>query len=147
MNDALRAAAAADHALTVVDWDAAGTGHDDWFQPDGIHLFGGGAEALAALLHSTLVSLGVAPKPLVVSTSSLVAAREHRSYTATLDATGGIAPYRWSCRPGLPAGLRLLASGRLVGTPRGRRRSTTVTFTVTDAVGSTATARLVLRVR
>lgn len=147
MNAALRTTAAADPAVTVVDWDAAAAGHDDWFQPDGIHLFGGGAEALAGLLHSTLVTLGVAPKPLLVSTSSLVAAHQHQSYAAALAATGGIAPYRWTCRPGLPAGLHLLASGRLVGIPRGRRRSAAITFTVTDAVGSTGTTRLVVRVR
>jgi len=95
MNDTLHAAAAVDPGLTVVDWDAAAHGHDNWFQPDGTHLFASGAEALATLLHSELVNLGIAPRPLSVMTAKLDPARRNWRYAVTLTATGGVAPYRW----------------------------------------------------
>jgi hypothetical protein len=147
MNDTLHAAAAVDPGLTVVDWDAAAHGHDNWFQPDGTHLFASGAEALATLLHSELVNLGIAPRPLSVMTAKLDPARRNWRYAVTLTATGGVAPYRWSCRPALPRGLHLLAGGRLVGVATGRPQSAPINFTVTDATGTTGVVRLVLRVR
>lgn len=59
------------------------------------------------------------PAPLVLTTSSLPAATEGVSYSTTLAASGGTAPYNWSVTLGsLPAGLTLNPStGVISGTP------------------------------
>lgn len=54
MNAALRAIAAHDHELTIVDWNRDSRGHPSWFDADGLHLTPAGATALAGLLHRTL---------------------------------------------------------------------------------------------
>ncbi|MGH3001938.1 MAG: Ig domain-containing protein, partial [Gaiellaceae bacterium] len=59
-------------------------------------------------------------------------------------------PYRWSLQTGrLPAGLGLKRSGAIGGAPRpsDRRGTFALTVRVTDAVGQSATRKLVLRVR
>jgi hypothetical protein len=146
MNDTLRSIAATDPALTLADWNAVSQGHDGWFQSDEVHLYGSGARAMANLLHATLLGLGIGAPPLTVTTTALAGARLHRSYGATLAATGGQGSYRWSCVPALPRGLHLLAAGRLTGAATGRPRVERIRFTVTDAVGAQATRSLVLRV-
>ncbi len=56
--------------------------------------------------------------PLVISTSALPSAAAASSYSATLTAAGGTAPYAWSVSSGsLPAGLSLASSGVISGTP------------------------------
>jgi uncharacterized protein YdaL len=82
--------------------------------------------------------------PVTVTTTSLPAATAGQTYSATLTAADGTAPYAWSVTSGsLPAGLSLKAStGAITGTPTGPGTSTvTVTATdstVTPAVGSSA---------
>jgi len=69
-------------------------------------------------------------QPLVVTTTSLPAAVTGTRYTATLAATGGKTPYRWSLAAGsspLPPGLRLAARGTITGDPKG---AGTYSFTV-----------------
>jgi hypothetical protein len=134
-----------------VGWNAAASttaarGADDWFQPDGVHLYAPGAEALAALLHTELVTLGVAPSPPTIGTSRLPRARRGTPYGAELAVTGGLGPFRWSCRPALPRGIHLLADGRLTGVPSGQAQSVRVTVTVTDATGTMATRPLLITV-
>ena len=146
MNDQLRSLAAGDPELTLADWNAVAQGHDDWFQTDEVHLYGSGARAMATLLVSTLRGLGIGPAPLVVTTKAVTEARLHSPYTAKLAATGGLAPYRWSCAPALPRGLHLLAGGRLTGTPSGKARTARITFTVTDISGEKAARSVVLRI-
>jgi hypothetical protein len=146
MNDTLRSLAATDPALTLADWNAVAQGHDDWFQPDGVHLYGAGARAMATLLHSTLHEFGIGAAPLTVTTRAIGKARLHEPYAVTLAAAGGSGGYRWSCSPQLPRGLHLLVAGRLTGAATGPPRVERIKFTVTDAAGVQATRSLVLRV-
>jgi hypothetical protein len=56
--------------------------------------------------------------PLVVTTVALPSATVGMAYSATLSATGGTSPYRWSIIAGsLPSGLTLAPSGALSGVP------------------------------
>jgi hypothetical protein len=60
-------------------------------------------------------------QPIVITTPSLPAAVIGARYTATLAATGGRTPYRWSLAAGsgpLPPGLRLEARGTITGNPK-----------------------------
>ena len=72
---------------------------------------------------------GGGPPPLTVATSSLPSGPLGASYSQTLAATGGTAPYSWSIVAGsgsLPAGLSLSSGGSISGTP-----SITGTFSFT----------------
>lgn len=74
-------------------------------------------------------------------------AKARRLYAASLVATGGVAPLRWTLSGRLPRGLRLDAkAGKLVGTPRSAG-TFRLKFGVTDALGATATRVFVLSVR
>lgn len=56
--------------------------------------------------------------PSITSAAALAGAKVGSSYSQTLTATGGAAPYSWSVSAGaLPSGLTLSASGLLSGTP------------------------------
>ena len=56
--------------------------------------------------------------PLSVTTTSLASGQTSTAYSATLSATGGMAPYNWTVKSGtLPAGLSLSAAGVIAGTP------------------------------
>ena len=84
--------------------------------------------------------------PLSVTTTSLPAATGGHSYTATLAATGGVAPYSWSVPPGtLPPGLSLSSAGVISGIPD---VAGTYTFTVkvTDWESTPMTATKVLSI-
>lgn len=153
MNDAIEAAGELHPELTVVDWNLYSRSHPDWFQADGLHLFGTGARSMATLFHSALERLDIpvrrspAPTPLQVVGSSLPAATSGRAYAARLSARGGHAPYRWSRGAGFPPWLRLSVRGALTGTVRARPGRLAVAVRVTDAAGAAATRRLILRVR
>ncbi len=152
MNDAIHAAAARHQELTVVDWQLYSRSHPDWFQEDGIHLKKDGAEAMATLVHNTLVDLGIAPSAAPASKLSIVASQlpvgvVGKSYSGRLVARGGNSPYRWTrVRGRIPVGLRLLANGRLVGVPM-RAGSFSTVVSVTDASHTTTTRTIRLRVR
>ena len=121
MNDELKAAAEKHPKLTVVDWYAYSRNHPDWFQDDGLHLGGVGAQAMATLIRKKLVDGGVAVPPVVVKTKTLPVARRGKSYTARLQAESGRRPYTWSlCRPA-SAGTPLASVRRRLGSaPRQR---------------------------
>jgi large repetitive protein len=73
------------------------------------------------------------------------------AYSATLAASGGIAPYTWSVATGtLPQGLAMTAAGVISGTPlAGGAGSSNLSFKVTDsgkATALSATASLALNV-
>jgi Putative Ig domain len=71
---------------------------------------------------------------LTISTSSLPNGQEGTAYTATLSATGGTAPYKWSLTSGtLPAGLTLSQSGTVTGTPSATANATPLTFSISDS--------------
>ncbi len=138
--------------MSVLDWNAHAQANPAWLQPDGIHLTPEGARGMATLVSSSLVQLGVAPKPPVakpVRTLSIVArslpyGRTGRGYSARLRALGGDAPYRWTRIGGvLPPGLRLASSGLVKGVParEGRYR---VTLRVIDRAGTRRSRSFVL---
>lgn len=65
------------------------------------------------------LSLTIAPPALSVTTSSLGAAVNGSSYSATLGASGGTPAYTWSTVAGaLPTGLSLSSAGTITGTPK-----------------------------
>ncbi|WP_433974176.1 beta strand repeat-containing protein [Tunturiibacter lichenicola] len=83
---------------------------------------------------STSISLVIAPPALVITTTSLPSGTQSTSYSKSLTATGGTAPYNWSITSGsLPAGLSLAANtGLISGTPTANG-SFPITVTVKDA--------------
>ena len=146
MNSDILAAAAGHPELSVIDWNAYSRTHDDWFQPDGLHLLGPGSEAMATLIHQRLLNDGIAVKPVRLSTSALPVARRGKPYTATLSAADGMEPYRWSLLARAPKGLHLYASGAIIGKPSVKPGRYVLNTQVKDALGSLDTRRLTLRV-
>ena len=154
MNDMIRAAARKHPEMTVVDWNALARGKPDWLQPDGIHLTAAGAEGMATLVNDAFVDLGIASKPapptgrraLSITSRTLPPGRRGRAYTTSLRAVGGTAPYRWRKTGGaLAPGLRLLASGRVSGTPL-RQGTFRLRLRVLDGAGTTRTRVFSLRI-
>jgi alpha-tubulin suppressor-like RCC1 family protein len=84
--------------------------------------------------------------PLSVEKVTLADARVGATYTALVTATGGTRPFRWSASS-LPAGLSInAATGEISGTPTGPAGDASITATVSDAVGTTASKDFWLRV-
>ncbi len=72
----------------------------------------------SANMTVTVGSGSTAPTPIQITTSSLPTATQNSSYSSTLTAKGGTAPYTWSIASGqLPPGLKLSTSGVISGTP------------------------------
>ena len=145
MNGDIRNAAAADPSVTVVDWNVYSRSHPEWFQADGIHLGGDGAQAMASLIHKWLVHLRIAPAALAVGTQTLPAAHAARRYSTLLAAVGGTPPYRWAA-VSLPAGLTLTPAGMLAGKSGPHPGVLHLTVRGTDASGARAARALVLHV-
>ena len=76
---------------------------------------------LQSASHSVSIAVSAPPNTLVITTNSLPGAQVSVSYSATLAASNGQAPYTWSMASGsgsLPPGLSLAAStGTISGTP------------------------------
>lgn len=92
---------------------------------------------------SATLSITVEPPPLI-TTTSLPTATLNAAYTGPVTATGGVPPLMWSIASGaLPAGLSLASSKsstvNITGTPTAQGVST-ITVTVTDAVGESNTS-------
>jgi hypothetical protein len=147
MNDDLTAAAKAHPELSVVDWNVYSRSHVDWFQDDGLHLLHPGADAMATLIHQTLLDDGVALKPVQVVTTALPAARRGKPYAARLDASQGLAPYRWSLLARAPQGLHLKADGRIIGKPRAKAGTYQLQVRVKDSADSFDVRKLTLRIK
>jgi hypothetical protein len=106
---------------------------------------------LAAVL--LIVSCGpehpidVLPGPITVSTTALPPAVQGSSYSATVEALGGVPPYAWTLQSGaLPAGIALDgATGTLSGTAT-EPGDFPVTIRVTDAAAETADVELAIHV-
>ncbi len=83
---------------------------------------------------STSISLIIAPPALVITTTSLPSGAQGTSYSKSLAANGGTAPYNWSITSGsLPAGISLNAgTGLISGTPTANG-SFPITVAVNDA--------------
>jgi hypothetical protein len=78
---------------------------------------------------------------LQISTTDLPSGSVRSSYTATLSASGGTAPYTWSVSSGdLPTGLTLKSSGAISGVPTTAGQASFV-VQVADSSSPTATAK------
>jgi len=145
MNDVIRESALRHPEMTVVDWNLYSRSHPDWFQDDGLHLNGDGALALATLVHRSLDELGlVAASRLAVATTRPPTGRVGRPFAARLTTAGGTPPIVWTLKAGkLPAGVRILRDGRLLGTPTVAGRSA-ATMEATDAKGQLVSRRFVV---
>ena len=96
-------------------------------------------------------SLTINVTVLAVTTTSLPAATLGGSYSATVSAEGGTAPYKWKNSPKLPKGLKLnKTTGAITGTVSSKATpgSYPITFTVEDHAKpkDTASATLTLTV-
>ena len=147
MNDDIVAAAKNHPELSVIDWNLYSRSHPEWFQSDGLHLLAAGSEAMATLIHKTLLDDGVALKPVQVTTTKLPAARHGKAYAAKLAASSGLAPYRWSLLARAPKGLHLEADGRIIGRPLVKPGTYVLNVRVKDASSTFDTRRLTLRVK
>jgi hypothetical protein len=90
-----------------------------------------------ATVDITLAGLG---QPTISDPALLPIAVVGTPYSATLTATGGTPPYRWSVAPPLPAGLTFTPAGSTAtigGTPRTANTTTNHTFSVTDSTSPT----------
>jgi hypothetical protein len=105
-----------------------------------VHDAGSPAQTASATVTLSLVAAGT---PLAISSTALPGGTPNQAYIATLNATGGTAPYTWSIPPNtLPGGLSLNSStGLISGTPTGTGTSN-FTVTVADA-GSPAQSKSV----
>jgi hypothetical protein len=146
MNDNIEVAAQHHPELTVIDWNVYSRSHPDWFQSDGLHLLQGGANAMATLIHKTLIDDQVALKPVQVSTTALPPAHRGKLYAVKLRATLGLAPYRWSLLERAPKGIHLEADGRIIGKPLAKPGAYLLKVVAKDAAGSLAVRRLTLRI-
>lgn len=147
MNDDIVNAAKNHPEMDVIDWNVYSRSHPDWFQDDGLHLLAPGSEAMATLIHQTLLDAGVALKPVQVATTALPSARRDKTYAAKLSATNGLAPYRWSLLARAPKGLHLEADGRIIGKPLVKPGTYVLNVRVKDSALSFDTRRLTLRVK
>ncbi len=85
--------------------------------------------------------------PLMILTSSLPEGAEGRSYSASIQASGGATPYAFSIASGqLPPGLTLSSGGSLSGVPS-QSGDFAFTVRVTDRAGYRAERELSLRVQ
>jgi hypothetical protein len=147
MNDNIEAAAKQHPELSVIDWNVYSRSHLDWFQGDGIHLVLDGANAMATLIHKTLVEDAVALKPAQIATAALPVARRGKPYAARLRATLGLAPYHWSLLARAPQGLHLEPDGTIVGRPRAKPGVYVLNVRVQDSADSFDVRRLTLRIK
>jgi hypothetical protein len=146
MNDNIEAAAKQHPELSVIDWNVYSRSHPDWFQDDGLHLLEPGANAMATLIHKTLLDDAVALKPAQIATTALPVARRGKPYAARLRATLGLAPYRWSLLARAPKGLHLEADGRIIGKPLAKPGTYVLNVRVKDSAGSFDVRRLTVRI-
>ncbi len=90
------------------------------------------------LTQTTTLALTVVPVSLGITTASLANGQVGVAYSATLAATGGIAPYNWTIANGsLPQGLQLAPTGVISGTPTQSASNDSVTFKVIDSSNPT----------
>jgi N,N-dimethylformamidase beta subunit-like protein/F5/8 type C domain-containing protein/putative Ig domain-containing protein len=94
------------------------------------------------------LTLTVVRPPLKITTTTLPPATVGVAYNASLAATGGTPPYRWSIASGsLPLGLSLSSNGTISGTPlQSGSFSFTVRVTDSSSPAGTATQPLTLSV-
>ncbi|MDR6971700.1 cell wall-binding repeat-containing protein [Leifsonia shinshuensis] len=113
----------------------------DRLRPKSIVVLGGSA-AVSDTVSQALGGKVNRPIALTIATHELSAATVGEAYSATLNAAGGTAPYRWSVT-GLPDGVLASPEGGLSGTPSAAGTSS-VTIAVIDSAGASAVASLLL---
>jgi len=159
MNESLVTGAVRHPELTIVDWNAQSRNHGDWFQTDRVHLTLAGAIGMASLLRHALeralspppvAAVALTPPvastspPIVLRATSLPVGRVGRRYATRLVAWGGTPPYHWKVISGsMPAALRLVANGRISGTPTTPGRARLV-LRAQDATGMASTRSAIL---
>lgn len=100
----------------------------------------------ASAANTKGLTLTVSSSTLSITTTSLSNATVSTSYSASLTANGGTAPYSWSLDSGaLPSGLSLSSGGTISGTPTATGTSN-FTVRVTDSLSATNTQPLTLTV-
>jgi hypothetical protein len=93
---------------------------------------------------SESLSLAINAPPLVLTTTSLAAGTAGVAYSATLAASGGVAPYTFAVTTGtLPAGIALSSAGAFSGTPTAAGTSS-LGIAVTDSASRSASGTLSL---
>jgi len=95
------------------------------------------------------LSVTIAPAPLIVTTSSLNDAVKTKPYSQTLQASGGVLPYQWSCTNGDLSAIGLSldsSSGEISGIPSGAAGAYDFTFKVEDANRNSFSKTLQIRV-
>lgn len=94
----------------------------------------------------SLPSNSVTPSGPTITTTSLPAGKVNRTYSSTVQATGGTLPYTWRIASGgLPPGLLLGSStGTISGTPT---KPGSFSFTISVADGATQTATQALSIK
>ena len=142
MNRSLDEAAHRHPEMTILDWRTYSANRWSWFQGDGVHLTYDGAMAMATFLHAGVTE---ALLPLTVSFAGATSATVGQPYEAQLTATGGVGPYRFSESGVRLRGLRLLANGRLYGTPT-RAGRLGFSVSVTDSLGHSVNRSVLLTV-
>ena len=91
-----------------------------------------------AAATSVTKSFTITADPIVIAGGSMPDGKLNVPYSASLSATGGKAPYKWSLVSGtLPAGLSLGPDGTVSGTPS-EPGAAAFTAGVTDSLGGTA---------
>ncbi len=111
---------------TTYDCSATATNQDEWAGPS-----------------SAPVSVTPISAPAITDPGALLTGRINQSYSLTLQATGGLAPYSWSAI-GLPADLTIdPATGIINGTPTAAATSQ-ITVTVTDDAGQVKSAQFTI---
>jgi Putative Ig domain len=93
------------------------------------------------------VTAPATPATLAITNSALPAADAKVPYSASLSASGGVAPYQWSLASGtLPSGIQLQTSNGVIAGVTALTGSYPLTAKVTDAAGHSAAAALTLSV-
>jgi len=101
-----------------------------------------------ATLKLTISATAPVPAALKLTTATLANGTVGSSYSATLQASGGTSPYKWSVASGsLPAGLTLSTTGTISGTPTiAEASSFSVTAKDSESSPQAATSTLALTV-
>jgi hypothetical protein len=90
------------------------------------------------------LALTIAAAVTISTPAALLGGSVNSSYSVSLTATAGIAPYTWTVTSGtLPAGLGLSSAGAITGVPTTAGTST-FTVKVTDALSATATRQFTI---
>ena len=147
INDQIREAPKRWPQLVVGDWELESRAHDDWFV-DGIHMTSIGGDAFARFLRPLVVAACRAAcadgGSMLVVGGPLRRARAGVRYVDRLRMSGGTPPYRVWVK-GLPAPLRVLGDGTIVGKPKAPG-AYPLDVEVMDTAGIRNDATVVLRV-